>query len=95
MKTSVVEPLQSALEHIPTPDLSNIHVPTAVVDRLPDRLRPAKKSSKRPWMIGAIVLAVIVAMLLAKKRQSSHQDIASYNGSAPSRSGDASLVDVR
>jgi hypothetical protein len=95
MKTSVVEPLQSALEHIPTPNLSNIPVPAAVAERLPERLRPPKKRSRRPLMIVAIVVAALVAVALLKRRKSAQESVTSYNGSSPTRGSDASLVDVR
>jgi hypothetical protein len=102
MKHSVVEPLQQAIHElptIPTPNLRvpDLHVPSAVVEYLPERFRPEKPShTGRNVLIALVLLAAAVAVMrVVRDRRRSHDDIASYNGSTSSRSSDAPFADVR
>lgn len=104
MKTSVVEPLQSAIDRISIPDIPSLHMPpavaehlpAAVTEHLPERFRPAPKSrSKWPLVLILIAVAVVLAVRYSRRRQEASGDVGSHNGSSPSYSSDASFVDVR
>jgi hypothetical protein len=90
--------LQGVMEHLPVQNVIDRlpHVPSvqAVVDHLPDRLRPApKRRSRRPAVLAIIVLAILVAVMM--RRRASDHEVVSFDGASARPSRDAAFVDVR
>jgi hypothetical protein len=96
MNATLPEPLQNVVDHLSMPTLPTIeHLPSLddIRERLPERFQPEQHRSKKPLLLGAVLLAVIVALVLMRKRGVSDDNGQQGAGDIVTR--DAAFVDAR